>query len=371
MLLNPRCSLVDRRFTKCVNLLLVICSALLLIACEADHAVPQPGLTVETYEVGRVVAAQEGKFHGRVVPADLTRVAFRIPGKISMLAVQAGQQVVAGQVLAQIEDSIQHQVLEDAKAQYKLSRRQLERAENLHQRGSLSAAQRDQLQAGFRLAQANLKLAESGLSYTLVKAPFDGIVADVTKELYEAVTAGETVVTVYRNDRTDVLVNIPDILPAKIHQARDIYALQVRAVFSGSPAVYTMKYLKSSSARNPKTQAFQFWATMPTPETPFPSGLPVTITTDLQEAGFTTETGLLVPLTALEAGVQEGVFRVWLYQDGVAQSVSVQLSRITQAGALVSGGLQVGDRVITSGLSRLSPGQVVTARPANEGGESP
>jgi len=352
---------------RCSLFLLVIGSVFLLAACEQDRVSSRPGLTVEIYEVGRAVVQRERIFHGQVVAADLTRVAFRIPGKIDHLAVQAGQRVVQGQVLAQLEDSIQRQVLADASAQYQLSRRQLERAENLHKRDALTAAQRDQLQASFRLAEANLKLAQARLSYTLVNAPFDGTVADVNKELYEAVSAGETVITVYRNDRTDVLINIPDILPAKGHQARNLAAQQVRADFSGNPDGFMMRYLKGSTARNPKTQAFQFWVTMPTPEIPFPPGLPVTITFDLQEAGFSTETGVIVPLTALDAAAQEGVFQVWRYADGIVNPVPVQVGRITQRGALISGGLHAGDLIAISGLSRLRAGQSVDIQQQDQG----
>lgn len=349
----------------------VIASIFLLAACGQDKVSVPPGVTVEIYEVGRAVVKRERIFHGQVVPADLTRVSFRIPGKINHLAIQAGQRVAQGQILAQIEDSIQRQVLADASAQYRLSRRQLERAEDLHQRDALTAAQRDQLQASFRLAQAKLKLAKASLSYTLVTAPFDGTVADVNKELYEAVTPGETVVTVYRNDRTDVLVNIPDNLPAKIHQATNLATQQIRADFSGSPSAYMMRYLKASTARNPKTQAFQFWATMPTPKIPFPPGLPVTITFDLQEAGFTTETGLIVPLTALEATAQEGIFQVWRYAEGRVNPVPVQVGRVTQRGALISGGdLQAGDLIAITGLSRLSAGQGVAIQHQNQGSSS-
>lgn len=310
---------------------------------------------------------RERTFLGRVVAADLTRVSFRVSGKINHLEVQAGQRVVEGQLLAQIEDSIQRQVLADASAQYKLSQRQLERAENLHQQGALTSAQRDQLQASFHLAQANLRLAEAGLSYTRVVAPFDGTVADANKELYEAVVAGETVVTIYRNDRTDVLIDIPDILPAKVHQAKNIGALEVTAIFSGNPNVYPMRYLKSSTARHPNTQAFQFWVTMPTTGIPFPPGLPVTITTDLEAAGFTTETGLLVPLTALEAAAQQGDFRVWRYEDGAVNPRAVEVSRITQRGALISGGLAAGDFIVTTGLSRLRAGQAIDIKLQNPG----
>lgn len=347
--------------------LLGICAAILLTGCAEDHVSQEPRLTVQAYEVGRPIVKRERKFLGRVVPADLTRVSFRIPGKISHLGVQAGQHVVAGQLLAQIEDSIQRQVLVDAQARYELSKRQLERAETLHSRGSLSAAQRDQLQAGFRLAEAELKQAQAMLSYTVVKAPFDGYLAEVDKELYEAVSAGETVATIYRRDRTDVLVNIPDILPAKVHQARNISALEAHAEFSGDPNVYIMHLLKASTARNPKTQAFQLWLTMPAQQAPFPAGLPVTITVDLLEVGFSTEAGLLVPLNALQAARQEDAFRVWRYQDGVVTPSPVQVGRITQDGALISNGLRAGDLVVTSGLSRLSPGQAVDIQIRGQG----
>ena len=346
--------------------LLLFIFAVLLSGCEQEQPTPTPQLTVSVYDVGNAVIKRNRKFHGRVVPADLTSVSFRIPGKIKHLAVQAGQAVTAGQVIAQIEDSIQRQVLADARARQQLSRRQLERAENLFRIGALTPAQRDQLNAAFRLASANLKLAEASLSYTVVTAPFDGTVADVEKEVFEAVAAGETVVTVYRTDRTDVLVNIPDILPARIHQAKDITAFEAKVVFSGSPHTYAMHYLKGSPARNPKTQAFQFWLTMPATQTPFPPGLPATVTADLQEAGFATDTGLVVPLTALEAGSEPGVFRAWRYEAGVVNPVMVTISNISQGGALISSGLRARDRVVTSGLSRLRPGMEVSVQSQNQ-----
>jgi RND family efflux transporter MFP subunit len=349
-------------FRTLPGLLLPTLSCLLLAACEQPSPTPEPPLVVEVYEVGDPVAQRERTFHGMVVPAELTRVAFRSAGKIARLAVEGGQRVTAGQPLAQIEDSIQRQVLADSRAHYELSRRQLARAENLHTRGALTAAQRDELQAGFRLAEARLKLAEAALSYTVVEAPFDGTVADVEKELYEAVAAGETVVTMYRNDRTDVLVSIPDKLPSRIHQARDVSSLQVRATFSGDPQAYTMHYLEGSTARNPKTQSFLFWVTMPTQGAPFPPGLPVTVTIDLEAEGFSTETGLLVPLTALQAGAQEDLFQVWRYAEGVVSPVAVQVSHVTQEGALITGGLEPGDHIAISGLSRLVPGQAVNVQ---------
>lgn len=343
-----------------------ICVALItLTACDRDLVTPEPPLTVTVYEVGSVAVQREREIHARVVPADLTRVAFRIPGKIVRLPVQAGQQVVKGQTIAQLEDSIQQQGLADAQAQYELSRRQLQRAENLFDIGAITPAQRDELNAGSRLAQARLGLARAQLAYTTVKAPFDGTVADVDREVFEAVAAGETVVTVYRNDRTDVLANLPDAISAR-STTQDKKAFRTRARFSGDDTVYTLAYLKNSMARSPESQAFQFWLTMPASGARFPPGTPVTLMVNLLDAGLVPEEGLAVPLTALQAASEEGQFQVWLYKDGVVNPAPVNVARVASEGAMISNGVQAGDFIVTSGLARLSAGQVVEILPATK-----
>jgi len=357
-----------RPVTRPLRLLAACLTPLLLAACEQDTVIPAPELTVEVWEIGSPIAATRQQFLGRVVPADLTRVAFRIAGNITRLPVQAGQDVVAGQVIAQLDDSIQQQVLADASAEYELSRKQLERADKLVRRGSLTPAQRDELQAGFRLALANLELARAGLSYTVVKAPFDGTIAEVGKELFEAVTPGETVATLFRDDRTDVLVELPDSFSVQVHRAPDPAAFHPRAIFSGRAEVYPLRYLKSSMARDPQSQAFQVWLTLEDPKVYFPPGLPATVSADLQQAGFRVDTGLVVPLTALEAGTHPDSFRVWRYRDGIVEPVEVRVGRVTRQGVLVTDGLAAGDRVATSGLSRLQPGQAVVVKLTNPGG---
>jgi RND family efflux transporter MFP subunit len=345
----------------------VLVSALLtLVACERPTVSPEPSLTVTVYRVGSAVVKGERTFHGRVAPADLTRVAFRIPGKISKLSVQAGQKVEQGQVVAAIEDSIQQQVLVDARAQHELSRRQLERARKLFDIDALTPAQKDELDAAYRLAQANLDLAQAQLSYTVIRAPFKGIVADVNKELFEAVAPGETVVSVYRDDRVDVLVDLPDDLPARFHRAPNRRAYQPDVMFAGNPQTYTMQFLKGSGARDPKTQAFQLWYTMPANGGQFPPGLPVTVKADLAKAGFASDAGIIVPVTALDATSEPGLFRVWRYAAGTIEPLAVNVERVSREGALVTGGLAAGDLVATSGLYRLSPGLAVDVRLAEQ-----
>ena len=338
---------------------LLLAAVALLAGCDQRLPSSPAERIYSAYEVGATVVNRVGKFHGRVVPADLTRVSFRIPGKIELLAVQAGQQLVEGEVIARIENSIQQQRLADARAEYELSRRQLERASDLLDIGAITPARRDELNAGFRLASANLRLAEAELSYTVIIAPFDATVADVDKELFESVLPGETVATIYRNDRVDVLVNIPDDLPARSKQTEAMTTYSPTVSFSGRAGAYKMHYLKRSMARNPQVEAFQVWLTMPVTDTLIPPGVPAIVTVELDKAGFSTDSGLLVPLTALQAGLEQNSFRVWRYRQGTVRPVPVSVGRVTRGGALVTHGLQAGDVVVTSGLSRLQAGQTI------------
>ena len=98
---------------------------------------------------------------------------------------------------------------------------------------------------------------------------------------------------------------------------------------------------------------------MPAQEMALSPGLPVTVSVDLNEAGFTTDTGLIVPLTALEAGSESDEFHVWLYRNGVVKPTPVQVGRITQEGVLILNGLQQGDTIVNGSFSRLTPGMEV------------
>ncbi|WP_162846184.1 efflux RND transporter periplasmic adaptor subunit [Seongchinamella sediminis] len=333
--------------------------AVLLTACGDSRPPEAPINRVAAFTVGAAVSLGRYQFHGRVAPADLTRVAFRIEGQITDLPVQAGQRVQSGQVLARIDDTIQAQVLADARAQFELGERQLQRAENLYRRGTLTTARLDQLRAAYRLAAARLQQAEAGLRYTVVRAPFDGVVDHVMKELHEPVSAGETVATVYRTDRTDVLLDLPDSLPARAHEANDLSALKIQARFGGGTEVYDMRLLKASTARNPATEAFEYWLTMPSSGSPFPPGMTVTLSVDLESAGFEAGAAHQVPLTALEAGATRDSFRVWRLVDGVVNPVPVRLGPFTEAGVMVLAGVQAGDRLVTSDHARLRAGEAV------------
>ncbi|MBY5991860.1 efflux RND transporter periplasmic adaptor subunit [Ferrimonas balearica] len=346
---------------------LLVLALLLMSGCTPQQPpVEAPPMAVEVITVGNSETGQERTFNGQVVAADLTQLAFRIDGKLDQLNVRPGQSVSQGQLLATLVDRTQRQALTDAQAQFTLMDRQFQRASALLAQGSVSQAELDELSANRRLAQANLKAAQAQLRYTQLHAPFDGVIAEVPKERFETLSPGEPVATLYRSDRVDVQIAVPDLLLSQIDPQAQSIGYRPLAQFDGEPSRHTMGYLEHTLELDPQSRAFQLWLSMPSQARPLRPGQPVTVNVDLEAAGLSLPQGHRVPLTALEAAQQPGQFRVWKVSENRVTPVAVRVGAITQQGALVDSGLSIGDTLAVSGLARLSPEMTVNPVPATQ-----
>ncbi|MBY6185778.1 efflux RND transporter periplasmic adaptor subunit [Marinobacter hydrocarbonoclasticus] len=347
--------------------LLFLLTLWLIAGCspQVSQVAPKP-MAVMTIEIAASEQAPQRSFNGRVVPADLTQLAFRIDGKLAELAIRPGQTVAAGQRIATLVDRNQQQAVTDAQARFTLLERQLSRAEALFRQGSVSDAEMDELRANWRLARANLNAARSQLKYTRLEAPFDGVVAEVFKERFETLSPGEPVATLYRKDRMDVQIPVPDSLLSQIDPNSPSIGYAPEAQIEGLSQPVAMRYLEHTLELDPQTRAFQLWLSVPTQGLEWHPGMPATVTVDMAKAGLTLPEGFRVPLSALEATDQAGQFRVWKVVSNQVQPQPVAVSAVTQSGALVDAGLSAGDTLVVSGLSRLEAGMTVRPQPSKE-----
>ena len=130
-------------------------------------------------------------------------VGAQISGRVRSLKVTQGSQVVAGQIIAQLDTQETRAQLDQAAAQVAeltaasaLASGEAQRLEALAPSGGVTqqeivAARAAAAQSAARLdaARATLDLAQIRLSYTVVRAPINGVVASVTTHEGEAVSA--------------------------------------------------------------------------------------------------------------------------------------------------------------------------------------
>lgn len=150
-------------------------------------------------------------FDGVVEAVRHTVVAAQVPGAVVALHVKAGDPVKRGQLLLQVDGRAAAQQARAASAQVEAARaaqevaaKEFERQKQLFQKNYISQAALDRAESLYRSshAQASAQLAaaeaartESGL-YT-VKAPYDGIVAEVSVVQGDMAMPGRALLTVY------------------------------------------------------------------------------------------------------------------------------------------------------------------------------
>ncbi len=180
-------------------------------------------------------------------------VSSEIPGELSRVSVQEGEYVRRGQVLAQLEDATQRAALEQADAQLAAARAQLRQYqvqlaqaernfgrdqaligqhlvseqdfETARTQAATLAAQVKTQRRQVQLAQAGVQAAQVQEDYTIVRAPFSGVVVDKAAQLGEMISpifggggfdaAGIATIVDMRSLEVDVDVN-----EAYIHRVR-------------------------------------------------------------------------------------------------------------------------------------------------------
>jgi membrane fusion protein, multidrug efflux system len=122
-----------------------------------------------------------------------------VSGRIALINFKDGQRVKRGQLLVQIDDTLQQAQLQQAEAQAAIARTNLQRSRELQAQGFVSPSAVDQNLASLQVAEAQTALARAQLARMKLLAPFDA-------------TAGIKVVAVgdYLKDGADV-VNLEDL----------------------------------------------------------------------------------------------------------------------------------------------------------------
>ncbi|MGF1735489.1 efflux RND transporter periplasmic adaptor subunit [Photobacterium satsumensis] len=336
-------------------------SMLVLAGCqEPPQQQETASLSVSSLLVEQPITSQFRTFKGQVEAAENTPLAFRVEGELQRVLVKSGQQVKKGQLLAQLDADKFEQQRNDAQVQFQLATKQLQRGRELFERKMISKAELDELSANHKLAKVNFNSAERRLGYTRLVAPFNGVVADVPKESYEAVSPGEAVVSLYQDDLLYINIAVSDNVLAMLNPLQTNRSYQPMARFGTESQTYPVNYLEHTSELEPQSQTYRMWFEMAQREPAILPGTSVSLRVDMAEAGLSTQQGYQLPMTAIEAGREEGQFFVWKVEDNQVHKMEVGIGQLNNHGASVSSGISEGDRLVTSSLRKLRDGMDVT-----------
>jgi membrane fusion protein, multidrug efflux system len=339
---------------------LPVLAGLLLAAC---HEAPAPGgatsndgTPVRTATVESVAAGSAVRSVGILAPRDEFRLSFKIAGVVDHIAVDAGDPVRKGQLLAVIKRAEVDAAVAQASEAAEKARRDLERGRRLRADEVATEEQVQDLTTAYNVARSNLGTAQFNARFARIEAPGDGVVLQRLVKENELVQAGQPVLVVGTTgagwvvrtalaDRDAVRVNIGDTA----HVSFDAFPGRE---FAG-------KVTRVGSSADPMTGTFEVEVEIAPEGARFARGLVAKVALDIRD-GDAGADRMAVPVTAIvEANGAEATVFVLDERASVARRKRVTVGSIVGDRVVILAGLAAGEQVITDGAAWLTDGEPV------------
>ena len=100
----------------------------------------------------------------------------RVGGALILLDVKAGDEVIEGQILAQVDSAPYEQTFIQARSAYLTASATYERFRQLYQTQGVSRQSYEEMRMAFEVARAQYELARLNMDYSMIRAPMDATV---------------------------------------------------------------------------------------------------------------------------------------------------------------------------------------------------
>jgi RND family efflux transporter MFP subunit len=346
----------------------------MLFGISACREAPPPPVerirAIKTVTVTEQASGKIRKFSGVVEAADSSSISFEVSGNVREVRVDVGDKIKKGQVLARMDTRTFKLNVKGAEAG--VGRAKVELADkhndldrflriNKQDPGAVSQASIDQSQAAvdsavknIQFAKSQLKLAQRDLEKTVLRAPFDGVIANRYVDPFTEVTRGKKLFDVYENTGMEVAISIPE------DAIDDIYMEQKGKIRFAVIADKTYQGVVTEISKVAGTaNAFPIKLTVEDVDERIRPGMTAQVTLELADTAE--ESVYLIPISAM---VQRGdATKGWVFvydpSTSTVRKTSVEGTSVRQNDAVISGGVQAGDIIAVAGVSFLEDGQKV------------
>ena len=204
-----------------------------LAAAPAQAARTAPGDAGDAGDVGGAVAVEVASVEARPLQDDVSTVGSvrslqsvmvrpEVSGRIARLGFADGQPVRKGQLLVQLDDTLQQAQLMQAQAQASIARTNLQRNRELLAEQFVSQSAVDQTAAALEVAQAQVALARAQVSRMRIVSPFDGIAGIATVNVGDYVKDGGDIVGIEDVSAMFVDFRLPESALGKLRTGQDV-----------------------------------------------------------------------------------------------------------------------------------------------------
>jgi membrane fusion protein, multidrug efflux system len=285
-----------------------------------------------------------------------------VAGRIAKLGFVDGQQVKRGQLLVQLDDTLQQAQLMQAKAQASIARTNLQRNRELVAQNFVSQSAADQTAAALEVAEAQVAVTQAQLTRMAIVAPFDGVTGIRTVNVGDYVKDGADLVSIEDAGAMTVDFRLPEAVVARLRLKQ-----MVDVSLDGLPS---RKFKARVEAIDSQLDA---------------NGRSLLVRARLDNSGGVLRSGmfararivfeerpraLVVPEEAVvPLGTKQYVIKVVDAEGGkVAQRIEARLGLRVPGKVEILAGVTAGDIVVTAGQARLMRADGLAVRIVEVGG---
>lgn len=275
-----------------------------------------------------------------------------VSGRVARIAFADGAQVKTGQLLVQLDDTLQRAELSQAQAQQSIARANLKRNQELVAQGFVATRVVEESQANLQVADAQVDLAAARLQRMRITAPFNGTVGLRSINLGQYVGDGDDLVNLEDTSLLTVDFRLPERYQSSIASGQGVQ-VHLDAVPGKS---FEAKVLAVDPLLDANGRSISVRAVMPkTPGSNLRPGMfaRVLIVFSVNDAALVVPEEAMVP-----QGGKQFVFLLDEQGQGdakklVSRRVEVQTGVRRGAEVQIVKGVTSGDTVVVAGQQRL------------------
>lgn len=237
-----------------------------LAACGSDERLhePAPIQGLDTLIVGAADTGRGRAWDGVVEAVRRATLTAQTSGRVTEVLRDVNDRVAAGEVLVRLSAVEQQAGVDAARAQLQLAEATYRRMAGLAEGQYVSKMQLDQARAERDAARAQLANVSQQTAYTMIRAPYAGIVASRDVEPGESVGVGQPLMTVFSPGALRIEVSIPQSDAERVRatpaaavtfdDGRSVEASEVTVFPAADPFTHAVKVRVQLPALDPAPQ---------------------------------------------------------------------------------------------------------------------
>jgi len=193
-----------------------------LVGCGAGSTPPQrlPRVSSQPLRERRFERTVEGI--ATLEALQEVKLAAQVSGRIERLLVRQGDRVRRGALLLELDQAQDRAEVARLRAEMETNRLNFLRFEGLVQQGAASPFQRDEYRQRYVSSRRELEARSADLALRVLRAPIDGIVADLSVKQGDLIQAGSPFTGIIRNDRLLARMEVPAIHAAQLRPGLEL-----------------------------------------------------------------------------------------------------------------------------------------------------